>query len=51
MRKRVYPVEFVGNERKVYLEKGEAFFDVRVINKNNLVSETENEGAGVWNGI
>lgn len=40
-----YPVEFVGNERKVYLE-GEAFFDVTCDKQKQFIVETEKRMSG-----
>ena len=42
-----YPVEFVGNERKVYLE-GEAFFDVTHDKQKQFVVETEKAKVQVY---
>ena len=42
-----YPVEFVGNERKVYLE-GEAFFDVTYDKQKQFVVETEKAKVQVY---
>ena len=42
-----YPVEFVGNERKVYLE-GEAFFDVTRDKQKQFVVETEKAKVRVY---
>lgn len=42
-----YPVEFVGNERKVYLE-GEAFFDVTCDKQKQFIVETEKAHVRVY---
>ncbi|MFR7809395.1 MAG: hypothetical protein ACLU4N_09000 [Butyricimonas faecihominis] len=42
-----YPVEFVGNERKVYLEE-KRFLTLRVINKNNLLSRRKKRSVRVY---